>query len=523
MWRDLNTCGGGVGKQTTTYKNRMKLIRTITRAALAAAIAIGFGSSGLHAQDPAPAPAPAAATPPAAEKKEEAKPAEAAPAGPTTEQRLADLEAYVNNGARSEYPEGVKSNIGGPGPGHNAWQMTSTALVLFMTLPGLALFYGGLVRKKNVLSVLAQCLGIAGMVTILWWICGYSLSFGAGNAYIGDMTYAMFKGLEPGNVGAGYHWISDSMWAMFQLTFAIITPALILGAIAERMKFSAVLLFVLLWMFAVYFPLAHMVWGGTGLMCGPLNKDAAIKALDFAGGTVVHMSSGWSALVLCIILGPRLGFGKEKMPPHSMVLCMIGTGMLWVGWYGFNAGSALGADAIASNAFTTTTLAAATAGFVWALVEWLHRGKPSVLGLCSGVVAGLVVVTPACGFVTANGAMIIGILAGIVPYFAVVFLKSKIGYDDALDTFGIHGIGGTLGAILTGVLADEKANSVVAGLKDGLLVNQFKAIAVTMVLSIVATAVIAFIVKAVIGLRPTPEDETAGLDITDHNEEGYIL
>jgi len=456
---------------------------------------------------------------------DEAAPAAAAtaaePADPTLEQRIADLESYVNNGARATAAAKAKSNIAGPGPGHNAWQMTSTALVLFMTLPGLALFYGGLVRRKNVLSVLAQCLGIAGMVTILWWVCGYSLSFGAGNAFIGDLTYAMFKGVEPGAVGAGYHWISDSMWAMFQLTFAIITPALIIGAIAERMKFSAVLLFVALWMFAVYFPLAHMVWATTGFMCGALNPDAGIKALDFAGGTVVHMSSGWSALVLSIILGKRLGFGKEPMPPHSMVLCMVGTGMLWVGWYGFNAGSALGADAIASNAFTTTTLAAATAGFVWACIEWITRGKPSVLGFCSGIVAGLVVITPACGFVNTTGAMIIGLLAGIVPYFAVAKLKAMLGYDDALDTFGIHGVGGTMGALLTGFLADEKVNSVVGGLKVGLIGAQVKAIIVTMVLSIVMTAIIAFIVKAVIGLRPVEEVETLGLDLAEHGEEGY--
>jgi Amt family ammonium transporter len=437
---------------------------------------------------------------------------------PTVEDRLADLEAYVNNGARQT---NAPSKIGGPGPGHNAWQMTSTALVLFMTLPGLALFYGGLVRKKNVLSVMAQCLGIAGLVTILWWLCGYSLSFAGSGAFIGDLSMKLFEGLEPGKVGAGYHWISDSMWAMFQLTFAIITPALIVGAVAERMKFSAILLFVALWMFAVYFPMAHMVWSTSGYMCGALNAGAAIKALDFAGGTVVHMTSGWSALVLCIILGPRLGFGKQPMPPHSMTMCMIGTGMLWVGWYGFNAGSALGADAIASNAFTTTTLAAATAGFVWAVCEWLLKGKPSILGFCSGIVAGLVVVTPACGFVTAKSAMIIGILAGIVPFLACAYLKAKLGYDDALDTFGVHGVGGTMGAILTGVFADEKANSVVANVKTGLLGAQFKAIAVTLVLSVVATAIIAFIVKAVVGLRPTEETETVGLDLAEHGEEGY--
>jgi Amt family ammonium transporter len=438
---------------------------------------------------------------------------------PTVEDRLADLEAYVNNGTRQT---NAPSKIPGPGPGHNAWQMTSTALVLFMTLPGLALFYGGLVRKKNILSIMAQCMGIAGLVTILWWVCGYSLSFGAGNAFIGDFSYAFFKDVKPGNVGAGYWWISDSMWAIFQLTFAIITPCLILGAVAERMKFSAILLFVALWMFVVYFPLAHMVWATTGLMCGPLNPNAAIKALDFAGGTVVHMSSGWSALVLCLILGKRLGFGKEPMPPHSMVMCMIGTGMLWVGWYGFNAGSALGADAIASNAFATTTLAAATAGFVWPMMEWITRGKPSVLGFCSGIVAGLVVVTPACGFITAGGAMVIGVAAGIIPYFAVAKLKNWLGYDDALDTFGVHAVGGTLGAIMTGVLASvDSGHASVAGLKDGLLMNQFKAIGVTLVLSVVGTAVIAYIVKAVIGLRPTEEVETIGLDLAEHGEEGY--
>jgi Amt family ammonium transporter len=443
-------------------------------------------------------------------------------ADPSVEERLADLEAYVNNAARATASNtNVTSKIAGPGSGHNAWQMTSTALVLFMTLPGLALFYGGLVRKKNVLSVLAQCMGIAGLVTILWWAIGYSLSFGAGNAIIGDTAYAMFKGVEPGNVGAGYYWISDSMWAMFQLTFAIITPALIIGAIAERMKFISVLLFVTIWMFAVYFPFAHMVWSTTGLMCGPLNKDAAIKALDFAGGTVVHMTSGWSALVLCIILGKRKGLGREPMTPHSMTLCMVGTGMLWVGWYGFNAGSALGADAIASNAFTTTTLAAATAGFVWPMIEWITRGKPSVLGFCSGIVAGLVVVTPACGFITPTSAVIIGVLAGIVPYLACSFLKKWIGYDDALDTFGVHGVGGTLGAILTGVMADEKANSVVAGLKTGLLGAQLKAVVLTIVWSVVATAIIAYIVKAVVGLRPTEEVEINGLDLAEHGEEGY--
>ncbi|MBI1178678.1 ammonium transporter [bacterium] len=438
---------------------------------------------------------------------------------PSVEDRLADLEAYVNNAARqSDAP----SNIPGPGPGHNAWQMTSTALVLFMTLPGLALFYGGLVRSKNVLSVMAQCLGIAGLVTILWWICGYSLSFSSGNSIIGGFDFAFFKGVNGTGVGQGSNWISNNVWAIFQLTFAIITPALIVGAIAERMKFSAIMLFITIWMFAVYFPFAHMVWAGDGLMCGPLNaKNAAIKALDFAGGTVVHMTSGWSALILCLILGPRMGFGKQPMPPHSMVLCMVGTGMLWVGWYGFNAGSALAADGVAAQAFTTTTLAAATAGFVWGMVEWLLKGKPSILGFCSGIVAGLVVVTPACGFITTNGAMVIGIVAGIVPFLAVTWLKPLLGYDDALDTFGVHGVGGTLGALMTGILASKEANPVVGDLSNGLLFAQIKAIILTLLWSIIATAVIAFIVKATIGLRPSEETETIGLDLAEHGEEGY--
>lgn len=454
------------------------------------------------------------------------KAAEAPAPERTVTERLEDLEAYVNNGARNASTN-APSKIAGPGPGHNAWQMTSSALVLFMTLPGLALFYGGLVRKKNVLSVMAQCLGIAGLVTILWWLCGYSLAFGSAfsgspSSMLGNFKqFALFKGVVGGETGQGYHWISNNVWAIFQLTFAIITPALIIGAIAERMKFSAILLFIAIWMFAVYFPFAHMVWSADGFMCGPLNPNATIKAIDFAGGTVVHMTSGWSALILCIILGPRLGFPKQPMPPHSMVMCMIGTGMLWVGWYGFNAGSALGADGIAANAFTTTTLAAATAGFVWAMTEWLIKGKPSVLGFCSGIVAGLVVITPAAGFVTANGAMIIGILAGIIPFLACWKLKQMLGYDDALDTFGVHGVGGTLGAIMTGILASNDANSVVGGLKAGLLGNQLKAVLLTIVWSVVATAVIAFIVKAVVGLRPTEEVEVAGLDLAEHGEEGY--
>ncbi|MCX6932742.1 MAG: ammonium transporter [Verrucomicrobia bacterium] len=412
--------------------------------------------------------------------------------------------------------------------------MTSAALVLFMTLPGLALFYGGLVRRKNVLSVLAQCLGITGLVTIMWWAFGYSFVFGKSfnSPFLGGTEYFFLKGVTSAPNTDYAYWISQNVFSMYQMMFAIITPALIVGAIAERMKFSAILLFVAIWMLVVYFPLAHMIWGVTGFMNGVWNGDAVIKAIDFAGGTVVHMSSGWSALVLCIILGPRLGFGKEKMAPHSLVLCMVGTGMLWVGWYGFNAGSALAADGVAANAFMTTTLAAAVAAFTWGMIEKLFRGHASILGFCSGAVAGLVVITPAAGFVDPTGAIVIGVLAGAVPYLACTKLKSMFGYDDALDTFGVHAVGGTLGALLTGFLATASVNSNLTGAyatknglaklvtDGGLWLEQVKAIGITLVLSIHATVVIAYIVKALVGLRPTPEAESQGLDITDHQEEG---
>jgi Amt family ammonium transporter len=456
--------------------------------------------------------------------------ADAAPAAARSiQERLEDIEAYINNGSRNANTN-TTSKISGPGPGHNAWMMTSSALVLFMTLPGLALFYGGLVRRKNVLSVLAQCMGIAGLVTLLWWLAGYSITFHSGKPFWGSLDWALLHGVDS-NPNSDYGaWVSHNVYSMYQLMFAIITPALIVGAIAERMKFSAILLFVTLWMFIVYFPLAHMVWGVDGFMNGVWNKDAGIKAIDFAGGTVVHMSSGWSSLVLCLILGKRLGFGKEPMPPHNMVLCMVGTGMLWVGWYGFNAGSAVAADVVAANAFMATTLATATASFVWAMAEYVTRGKPSILGFCSGAVAGLVVITPACGFVTSDGAIVIGVAAGLIPYLACWKLKAAFGYDDALDTFGVHAVGGTLGALLTGFLARNAANpnlanflknKVTDSLFQPLVLEQIKAIILTLILAVVGTVVIAFIVRAVVGLRVAPEVETSGLDLAEHGEEGY--
>src|SRR3984893_1170997 len=447
------------------------------------------------------------------------------PGSPSIEQRVADLEAYVNNGARTAdgANASVSSMIAGPGPGHNAWLMTCAALVLFMTLPGLALFYGGLVRAKNVLSILAQCLGIAGLVSILWWLVGYSLVFSHGCPFLGGFSFAFLRGVTSQPNTDYSFWVSHNIFAMYQLMFAIITPALIIGAIAERIRFAAVMLFVALWMFAVYFPIAHMVWGIDGWMNGISNSNAKIHAIDFAGGTVVHMTSGWSALVLCILLGHRLGFGREILAPHSMVLCMVGTGMLWVGWYGFNAGSALGADAIAANAFTTTTVATAVASFTWALLEYLLRRKPSVLGFCSGAVAGLVVITPACGYVDPTGAVMIGVAAGVVPFFACTKLKSWFHYDDALDTFGVHAVGGTLGAFLTGVLATASVNpnlTKLAGHAQWL--EQLKAIAITIGFAVIGSAVIGAIVRGTIGLRIAPEVERQGLDINEHGEEGYM-
>ena len=462
-------------------------------------------------------------------------------ASPSLEQRVADLEAYLNNSARGadSAKAPVASNISGPGPASNAWMMICAALVLFMTLPGLALFYGGLVRAKNVLSVLAQCLGIAGLVTILWWLVGYSLVFSQGSPFIGGLKFAFLRGVD-GRPNSDYsYWVSQDVFAMYQLMFAIITPALIIGAVAERMKFAAVLVFVGVWMFAVYFPIAHMVWGIDGWMNGVWNAAAKITAIDFAGGTVVHMSSGWSALVLCILLGRRLGFRREIMAPHSMVLCMVGTGLLWVGWYGFNAGSALAPDGIAANAFMSTTLATAVASFTWAMLEYALRGKPSVLGFCSGAVGGLVVITPACGYVAPTGAVIIGVAAGIVPFFACTKLKSWLGYDDALDTFGVHAVGGTLGAFLTGVLATASVNPnlllSVAGppnpaTQNGLArivghtlwLEQLKAIAITILFAVVGSAIIGAVVRGLIGLRIAPEIERQGLDINQHGEEGYI-
>lgn len=428
-----------------------------------------------------------------------------------------------------------------PGAGHNAWLLTSTALVLFMTLPGLALFYGGLVRKKNILSVCAQCFLITGLVTILWIICGYGMIFGG----TGDMTKDLIKGIvgDPrvcwmfSNVTSapnpGYsYWVSENVYAMFQLMFAIITPALIVGSIAERMKISAIFVFMTLWMFIVYFTQGHMVWGVNGAMNGCWNPNACIKGLDFAGGTVVHMSSGWSGLILCLILGKRIGFGRENFTPHSIVLTFIGASMLWVGWYGFNSGSAVAGDVVAANAFTTTTIATAVGSFVWPMWEWIVRGKPSVLGFCSGAVAGLVLITPACGYVLPHGALWIGIAAGTIPWFFCYKVKGWLGMDDALDAWSVHGIGGLCGAIMTGMFARQEANPNLATnlskyVTDHIfqpqLWEQCKTVFFSLILFIVGTIVCAYITKLLVGLRPTEEVEIQGLDVNEHGEEGYAM
>jgi len=458
---------------------------------------------------------------------------------PTVEQRLASLEAYLANSDPSaslkdvsgRTPAGLTTpSVGIAGPGHNTWMMVSTALVLFMTLPGLALFYGGLVRAKNVLSVMAWCFGITSLVTVLWWAVGYSLVFGKSfdSPFLGGSEFFFLAGVGSAPNTDYSYWVSQNVFAMFQLAFAIITPAVVIGAVVERMRFSAVLLVVTLWTLLVYCPLAHMVWGVNGLMNGVWNAGAGVRAIDFAGGMVVEMASGFSALVLCLFVGKRHGYGKTPMPPHSLVLCVTGAGLLWIGWYGFNAGSAIAADGVAANAFMTTTLAAAVAAGTWAALEYFFRGKASVLGFCSGAVAGLVTITPACGFVDATGAVVTGVFGGLVPYIACTKTKSWFGYDDALDVFGVHGVGGTVGLVLTGLFATTAVNpnlktNLAAVVGHTLLREQLKGIGITLVLTIAGTAVVAGIVNAVHGLRPTVEAETEGLDLSEQGEEGYIF
>jgi Amt family ammonium transporter len=394
--------------------------------------------------------------------------------------------------------------------GDTAWMLTSTALVLLMTLPGLALFYGGLVRAKNVLSVFMQCLISGGMAGLVWILVGYSLAFGEGNAFVGDLSMMGLSGITPDSLSGS---IPTYVFVMFQGMFAIITPALMLGAFAERMRFSVYLVFITIWLLLVYAPLAHMVWGG-----GYIGE---MGALDFAGGLVVHMSSGYSALVACLFLGPRRGYGDHPMPPHNLVFTVIGAALLWVGWFGFNAGSELAADGTAGLAFLTTNTATATAVMVWTAIEWLHHGRPTVLGAATAAVAGLVAITPACAFVAPVGAIWIGAGSAVVCYVAVALVKPALGYDDSLDVFGVHGIGGTWGALATGLFIADFA--MPEGVTWGQQVlKQVTSIGITAVFAPAMTIVILLVMRAVMGdLRVDEESESGGLDLSEHSETAY--
>jgi Amt family ammonium transporter len=401
-----------------------------------------------------------------------------------------------------------------------------------MTGPGLALFYGGLVRKKNILGTMMQSFAMMGLVTIIWAVVGYSLAFGSGNLFIGDFQHLFLRGVGLAPNPAYAPTIPEQTFMIYQLMFAIITPALITGAFAERMKFSSMAIFLSLWSLIVYCPMAHMVWGVGGL----LNASGGhIPSLDFAGGTVVHITSGVSALVTCIYLGKRIGYPYTKMQPHSMVLSFIGACLLWVGWFGFNAGSALSSGSLATSAFVNTHFAAAAAAVGWSIAEWIRNGKPTALGAISGAVAGLVAITPASGFVQPMSALAIGLIAGFFCFFMVFIVKGFFGYDDSLDAFGVHGAGGTIGALLTGIFAasvinpvfkDAAGNPLPSGAIEGhwgQLLNQFAGVAIAWCISIAGTLALLFIVDKLVGLRLSPEQEAEGLDLSQHNEEGYDL
>ncbi|MCS7089229.1 MAG: ammonium transporter [Verrucomicrobiota bacterium] len=408
--------------------------------------------------------------------------------------------------------------------GDTAWMLTATALVLFMTLPGLALFYGGLVRAKNVLTILVQCFAIASFITVLWVIYGYSLAFDTAgmtagernlHSFIGSLQKAFFRGVT---LDALTGTIPESVFATFQLTFAIITPALIVGAFAERMKFSAMLIFILTWFTLCYLPICHMAWSGAGA----LFFDWGV--LDFAGGTVVHINAGIAGLVACLVVGKRMGYGKEPLTPHNVPMTVMGAAMLWVGWFGFNAGSALAANATAGMAMLVTQVATGTAASTWMFLEWIRSGKPTAVGIATGAVAGLVAITPASGTAGPLGALMIGVAAGAGCYFAATSLKRSLGYDDSLDVFGVHGVGGIIGALLTGVCASSALGG--AGLAEGVSIpaqvfTQFKSVVITILWSGVVALLGLFLAKAIVGLRVAPEVEHSGLDLAEHGEEGY--
>jgi Amt family ammonium transporter len=406
--------------------------------------------------------------------------------------------------------------------GDTAWMLTATALVLFMTIPGLALFYGGMVRSKNILSVMMQCFAITGLMSILWMVYGYSLAFDttgmeAGvtnfNSFVGGLDRAFLSGLTPDSLVGAF---PESVFITFQMTFAIITPALIVGAFAERMKFSAMLVFMGVWFTLVYAPIAHMVWGGDG----GLMWDWGV--LDFAGGTVVHIDAGIAGLVACLVLGKRKGFPTTPMAPHNLGLTLVGAAMLWIGWFGFNAGSAVAANGTAGMAMLVTQIATAAAALGWMFAEWIGHGKPSALGIASGVVAGLVAITPAAGTVGPMGALIIGLVSGVVCFFCATSLKRKLGYDDSLDAFGVHGVGGIVGALLTGIFAAPMLGGFGEVENIGLqLWIQFKGVLFTVVYTGIVTYLILKAIDLVMGLRVNEEQETIGLDLSLHNERGY--
>ncbi len=429
--------------------------------------------------------------------------------------------------------------------GDNAWMMTSSLLVLLMTIPGLALFYGGLVRRKNVLSTMMHSFSLAGLITVLWVTFGFALAFGGGGTFWGGLgEFTMLKNVvfDPSLLlnGGGTHFpintdyaptINFGIFCMFQLMFAIITPALISGAYAERIKFSGMVVFTVIWFVFAYLPLAHMVWGKNGLFNWGFTATPDWAAFDFAGGTVVHISSGVAALVAAIFLGKRKGYPESPMMPHSLVLSVIGAALLWVGWFGFNAGSALGANGLAVVAFSNTMIATAAAALSWPLAEWIIRGKPTVLGAISGAVAGLVAITPACGFVEPGSALAIGFIAGALCFTATSYLKRALGYDDALDAFGVHGVGGMFGAIATGIFFNPDVNPNIAALNPDVyrwlagggspVWNQIKAVLITVALSATVATIAFLIAKFTVGVRPTPDDESSGLDLSQHGEEGY--
>jgi Amt family ammonium transporter len=480
---------------------------------LAAAIAGAPLATALPAMAQTPAPASAAA--PTAAPSATPAPAGTAPAAPTAQAVAAAPAAPA--AAAPAAPMPVPNSNAMPDHGDTAWMLTSTALVLMMTIPGLALFYGGMVRKKNVIATVAQSFAITCLVTVLWMVVGYSIAFGTNpdanmNNWWGGLGNVMLKQVtmdKPFQIAGAAVTIPEYVYMMFQMTFAIITPALICGAYAERMKFSGMLLFNALWLLIVYCPVAHWVWGGGFL------GSAKMPVLDFAGGTVVHINAGVAGLVCCLFMRKRKGLGVDNMAPNNLVLTMIGASLLWVGWFGFNAGSAVGSNALAGAAMTNTQVATAMAALAWMVVEWIERKKPSMLGLASGAVAGLVAITPASGFVNPTGALIVGAVAGVGCYIGAIWIKKIFKYDDSLDAFGVHGIGGIIGALLTGVLADPLINS--AGMGHS-IVTQVKGVAVTIAWTAIGTLVILLICKFTTGLNVSEEAEIEGLDMSQHGE-----